>query len=59
MGGGLGRAGLWGRRQNQAWSGVTALLTHDRVGLSAELGERATDGAPGPVSKKPSHGRDS
>ena len=57
MGGGLGQAGLWGLRQNQAWSGVAALLTHDHVGLSSELGERATDGVPGSVSKKPSRGK--
>lgn len=57
MGGGLGRAGLWGPRQNQAWSGVAALLIDDHVGLSSELGARALDGAPGPVGKKPSHGK--
>jgi len=44
MGGGLGRAGL-GTEENQAWSAVAALHTHDHVGLSSELGERRGPGA--------------
>lgn len=43
-----------GLRQNQAWSGVAALLTHDLVGLSSELGESRGRGA-WATGKKPAH----
>ena len=42
----------WGPRQNQAWSGVAALLTHNHVGLSSELGEHR-GWAPGPPARSP------